>query len=127
MKKQWMILSLSLLMLTGCIQQSIPEYRAVQPLPKAHPKPPAPQTPPKATHTLKEVEDTNFSPEYMYPETAVKKPAKTQQASTAQMTVQMSRDECIGMIGQEKFDHYTQMLGSESGAIKRCIMLKSMR
>jgi hypothetical protein len=39
----------------------------------------------------------------------------------------MSKESCIEMIGQEKFDKYTRMLGGEAGAIKRCTMLKAMK
>ena len=89
---------------------------------------------PKKNIKLKEVEDTNFSSEYMYPETKKKKPATvTQTDSTVGSTEvskttsnSMSRGECIAMIGQEKFDKYTQMLGDEASAIKRCQMLKAM-
>jgi len=76
-------------------------------------------------HTLKEVEDNNFSPEYMYPKTG----QSVQHASSSEVpqTGMMSKADCIQMIGQERFDHYTQMLGSESGAIKRCALLKAMQ
>ena len=30
------------------------------------------------------------------------------------------------MIGQEKFDKYSNMLGGEAGAIKKCKMLKAL-
>ena len=89
---------------------------------------------PKKNIKLKEVEDTNFSSEYMYPETKKKKekPATVAHAETSSMaapavsTGSMGKGECIAMIGQEKFDKYTQMLGDEASAIKRCQMLKAM-
>jgi hypothetical protein len=81
---------------------------------------------------LKKVEDNNFSSGYMYPQTKAKpkpKPAvKLAQASaTTTNSSVMGKAECIAMIGQEKFDKYTQMFGSESASIKRCKMLKAMR
>ena len=85
---------------------------------------------PKKNIKLKEVEDTNFSSEYMYPETKKKKPATVTQTDSTEASKtasnSMSRGECIAMIGQEKFDKYTQMLGDEASAIKRCQMLKAM-
>ena len=70
----------------------------------------------------------------MYPETkekkenpvAVAKADTTESVTPAASTSNMSRGECISMIGQEKFDKYTQMLGDEASAIKRCKMLKAM-
>ncbi len=90
--------------------------------------------PPKKKIELKEVEDTNFSSEYMYPEAKRKKgkPVAVVQTDTRDeaaatpSTNSMSRGECISMIGQEKFDKYTQMLGDEASAIKRCKMLKAI-
>jgi hypothetical protein len=38
----------------------------------------------------------------------------------------MDKKECISMIGQEKFNKYTQMLGNEASAIRKCQMLKAM-
>ena len=42
-------------------------------------------------------------------------------------TVGMTRDACIGMIGQEKFDAYVQKYGGEKGALHRCLILKRLR
>jgi len=87
---------------------------------------------------LKEVQDDNYSSEYMYPEDKVKKekvikgPTPPVTAAETTPTVAttvvngMSKDECVGMIGQEKFDKYTQMFGNEASSIKRCAMLKAM-
>jgi len=81
---------------------------------------------------LKKVEDNNFNSDYMYPQTRStpkpKKVTKLAQAETSTITSSvMGKAECIAMIGQEKFDKYTQMFGSESASIKRCKMLKAMR
>lgn len=89
---------------------------------------------PKNQIELREVDDTNFNPEYMYPEdksakTQVAKPAETHEeapvANTSTDT--MDKEECIAMISQEKFDKYTTMFGSEDASIKRCKMLKAMK
>jgi hypothetical protein len=68
----------------------------------------------------------------MYPETPKKRykePETTQPVETTPDATpeRMGKEECIGMIGQTKFDKYTQMLGSETAAIKRCVLLKSMK
>ncbi|MCD6211505.1 MAG: hypothetical protein J7J02_00860 [Sulfurovum sp.] len=124
------------LLFVGCTPQPVvePAKKVVKkPKAKAKKRYKAPKAP-KKNIKLKEVEDTNFSSEYMYPETKTKKakPVTVAKADTtepvtpAASTSNMSRGECISMIGQEKFDKYTQMLGDEASAIKRCKMLKAM-
>ena len=84
--------------------------------------------PPKKKIKLKDVNDTNFNADYMYP-----KDSKTKESVEA--TVQtpiapedtMDKTECIAMITQEKFDKYAEMFGSEEASIKRCKMLKAVR
>lgn len=39
----------------------------------------------------------------------------------------MTKEECVSIIGQAKYDMYTQKFGSESATLKRCKMLKSMK
>ena len=78
--------------------------------------------------TLKKVEDDNFSEAYMYPENRDKKEEKVEANRTSSALVQsMTKEECIGMIGQEKFNKYTQLFGNEASSIKRCAMLKAMQ
>lgn len=113
--------------------------------PKVQPKPVKPKEvntakhhyaavppPPKKKIELKEVQDNNYSPEYMYPEDKYKKDTLTGKKGEAsaqtpieEMTPAMSKEECIGMIGQEKFDTYTKMFGNEAASLKRCTLLKS--
>ena len=96
---------------------------AVKHTAKQNTLPPAP----KKNLKLKEVDDTNYSDKYMYPEdtaAAKKDPAKATEISTTSNA--MTKDECISMISQEKFDKYTEMFGSEASSIKRCTMLKAM-
>jgi len=92
--------------------------------------------PPKKKIKLKKVEDENFDSRYMYPETKKskkksKKRVKIAKASTdaapKKETQSMGKEECVSMIGQDKFDKYTKMFGSEASSIKRCKMLKAMR
>ena len=83
---------------------------------------------PKKNIKLKKVEDNNYSSGYMYPGAVKKKPVKVAQTSPVPTpTNTMSKEECISMIGQEKFDKYTQMFGSEASSLKRCKMLKAMK
>ena len=83
--------------------------------------------PPKKHIKLKMVEDDNFSPDYMYPETKkLKSPKPTTLVKKDVPSVSvMNKDECISLIGQERFDKYAQMFGGDSGAIKRCKMIKA--
>ena len=90
--------------------------------------------PPQKHIELKEVQDDNYSPEYMYPEDTDKKERFTESKSedTAHTSIEkasadMSKEECISMIGEEKFDKYTKMFGNEAASIKRCTLLKSMQ
>ena len=84
--------------------------------------------PPKKKIRLKRVEDNNYNDNYMYPEDthAAKKDPNERKVSTTVLHKSMKREECIGMIGQEKFDKYTAMFGSEVASIKRCAMIKAM-
>ena len=83
----------------------------------------APQAP-KSTHKPKEVKDTNYETAYMYPEDNKKKKEKVN--TTENTSAVMTKDECVTMITQEKFDKYTAMFGSEEASIKRCQMIKAM-
>ena len=129
--KFWITLAIAVLFITGCVNKApvvvkkpVPEVKK----PKPKPKPKAPKK-----GKLVEVQDGNFSSSYMYPETKRKKEkvvkvAEAENAPTVATTANaMSKNECVGMIGQEKFDKYTQMFGNEASSIKRCAMLKSMK
>jgi len=89
---------------------------------------------PKNNYKPKKVEDANYSSRYMYPAQAKQKPvkvAKTTPTIVAKKTINtspsMDRTECVTMIGQDKFDKYTKMFGSEAASLKRCKMLKAMQ
>jgi hypothetical protein len=43
------------------------------------------------------------------------------------VSTSMTKDACISMIGQTKFDRYSKRFGGESGAIKRCAILKKLK
>jgi len=130
--KLWLSFFLLILLLSGCVSQQ-PVYRPApatskpEPEPEPEPEPVITQAKPKKIYQIKEVQDDNFSPEYMYPEVPKSQPKTQKEESNSTVSVSMQKEDCIAMIGQQKFDKYTQMLGSESATIKRCILLKSMK
>lgn len=90
--------------------------------------PPAPES----THVDKVIEDDNHQESYMYPEdgkSAKKDPVKKEIVTEEETPVisEMSKEACISMIGQEKFDKYSEMFGNEEASIKRCSMMKAMQ
>ena len=115
------------LLFSACTETAQPQPKAVKVVKK--PKPAYSNAPkaPKKNIELKEVEDENFSSEYMYPETAKKSAAKKEVivAETAPESA-MTTEACISMIGQEKFDKYSQMYGGSAAALKKCKMLKAL-
>ena len=121
-RKFWIILVSAALFIAGCADRTPTVAKKVHVPQRVHKK-----------IKLKKVEDDNFSSEYMYPEDKVKKEkvvkvAEAESTVTATTTTSaMSKEECVGMIGQEKFDKYAQMFGNEASSIKRCAMLKAMQ
>ena len=119
---------ITFILLAGCASNNNPPVKKQvtvkdQNITKVSTPPPSP----KYEGELKEVEDTNYSSEYMYPEDSVKKekvvaPSQTPLATNGNM----NKGECIAMISQEKFDKYAAMFGSEAASIKRCNMIKAM-
>lgn len=111
-----------LLLLGGCDQPEVEQKKEkpVQEVKQTYLPPPPPRKPIK----LKDVNDTNFNEDYMYPK-ASKQEEKTQPVLAT--TDSMDKTECIAMITQEKFDKYTAMFGSEAASIKRCKMLKAAK
>jgi len=95
--------------------------------PKQHSIKKLPPAPPKKEMKLKEVKDTNYSDTYMYPEDgAAAKKDPVVEAPVTTPTSGMTKEACIAIISQEKFDKYTAMFGSEEASIKRCAMIKAM-
>jgi len=123
MKYTVVTLSLFMLLLSACGSQAdtpVPVKKDVTQTVERK----APPPPPKKTHKLKEVKNTNYETAYMYPEDKKKKKEKV--STTANTSSEMSKEECVAMITQEKFDKYTTMFGSEEASIKRCQMIKAM-
>jgi len=82
---------------------------------------------PKKNIKLKKVEDSNFNSEYMYPQTKSKTKKVETLAQATSTGSSMTKESCITMIGEDKFNKYTQMFGNEAASIKRCAMLKVMK
>lgn len=124
-RKFWITVATAALFITGCADKT-PTVAKVPVKETNTTKVAVPQRVHKKIE-LKEVQDNNFSSAYMYPENKVKK-EKVVKMAEAQTTVNgMSKEECIHMIGEEKFSQYAQMFGDETSSIKRCAMIKSMR
>ena len=111
-----------LLLLGGCDQ---PEVQKIKENTHQEKKQAYLPPPPKKEIKLKDVNDTNFDADYMYPQTNSKKSIETSTQSPVVSNDTMDKAECIAMISQEKFDKYTAMFGSEEASIKRCKMLKA--
>jgi len=57
---------------------------------------------------------------------AVKQPTATP-APAKTLPNAMTKSECVSMIGSAKFERYSKRFGGESGAIKRCAILKKLK
>jgi len=53
--------------------------------------------------------------------------ATTRQKTRHRAAAGMTRQQCVSMIGQAKFDRYVQKYGGEKGALRRCLVLKRLR
>lgn len=132
--KTLFILCTTVLLMVGCVT-SRGSVRIVEksPTQQVHENtvtqnqvPPAP----KKKFKAKDIHDTNHSDAYMYPEdgaAAVKDNKEEKNIVNApNISNVMTKEECISMISQEKFDKYSTMFGSETASLKRCTMLKAM-
>lgn len=100
------------------------------------PRNPRAQTPqqhtpaaPEKAFNPKEVQSGNLSSEYMYPSNKTQPAPVKKENEDAQYIADktVTKEECIAMIGEEKFEKYTEMFSSEAAAIKRCTLLKAMQ
>ena len=67
-----------------------------------------------------------LGPQRTYDHTA--STASTSRARTRSKAASgMTRQQCVSMIGQAKFDRYVQKYGGEKGALRRCLVLKRLR
>lgn len=123
MKYTVVTLSLLMFLLSACGSQVDTPAPVKKDVPQTVKKKTLPP-PPKSTYKPKEVKDTNYEASYMYPEDKQKKKEAAPQSSAT--SINMSKEECIAMVTQEKFDKYTAMFGSEKASIKRCQMIKAM-
>ena len=132
--QKFSLFALAIILIEGCTSQQpiikTPVTPTITSKPKLKPKHIYRKH--RSVRKLHKVQDHNFSPEYMYPDTS--KTPTTVSSTDTQTNIDlnksynsMSKKACVEMVGQERFDKYTQMLGSESAAIKRCVLLKSIR
>lgn len=113
-----------LILLSGCDQPTVAQKEKDTPhVVKQTYLPP----PPKKQIKLKEVQDTNFDSDYMYPDDKKKTIDKSPVKPEIVTEDIMNKEQCIAMITQEKFDKYAAIFGSEAASIKRCKMLKATR
>ena len=129
---------ISTILFVGCVSKDpnpVVYEKNIYPTQHINPTPqytPEQKTLPKRAHKrikLKPVEDTNYSTHYMYPEDtkAAKKDPVVPNTNVASTMPSMTKEACITMIGQEKFNRYTTMLGSEDSSIRRCAILKALK
>ncbi len=120
---------ITFILLAGCASNNTPPVKKqVTSTDKDLNKVTTPPPSPEYKGELKEVEDTNYSSAYMYPEDSVKKEKVVEPTQITPLATDsaMNKEECIAMISQEKFDKYAAMFGSETASIKRCNMIKAM-
>ena len=69
------------------------------------------------------------SPETIEPQPAIEtvKAATPAYSTSTNNATSMTRSECISMIGSDKFERYSKRFGGDSGAIKRCAILKRLK
>jgi len=114
----------------GCSSDQSEKITPKEPL---NPRVQAPQqhTPaaPEKAFNPKEVQSRNLSSEYMYPSNKTQPAPVKKENEDAQYIADktVTKEECIAMIGEEKFEKYTEMFSSEAAAIKRCTLLKAMQ
>ena len=134
MKHLTLTLTTTLLIFTACSNQEQVRYINKKIIDEKKTKVVDIPKPPKRYVKLQKIEDENFSSDYMYPDTKkstakVKVQKNIDSNKTSEMvntSITMTKEECISMIGQEKFDNYTQMYGDTNLALKKCKMLKEL-
>ncbi|MGB5506031.1 MAG: hypothetical protein WBM70_05000 [Sulfurovum sp.] len=124
---KYAIIPITLLLLLGGCDQPEVESKDTNSAPVAK-QTYLPPPPPKKEIKLKDVNDTNFDADYMYPKASKEKVKVATAVEASEVpTDTMDKTECIAMITQEKFDKYAAMFGSEAASIKRCKMIKAAR
>lgn len=118
------------LLITGCSSnqpETLSAKEAATPQTQTIPKYTA--APPKKSFKPKIVQAENYTTEYMYPSNKVQSVSTNKENQDEQNTETetMTKEECISMIGEEKFNKYTEMFSGEEAAIKRCTILKAMQ
>ena len=80
---------------------------------------------PKKNIKLKKVEDTNYSTNYMYPESN-RSTKKSKPKPKKNLQVKINKTECIALIGSDKLEKYVRLFGNEADALKRCAIIKAL-
>ncbi len=75
----------------------------------------------------KEADPELLGPQRTYQKTDSSAINPSNPATAKAETPSMTRNDCIGLIGQEKFDHYLEKYGGEQGALHRCLVLKRLQ
>jgi len=85
-------------------------------------------TKPKAAAVVKSPEVVKAPEVAKSPEVVTKKePVKAATEVVEKKEAAMTKSSCIKMIGDSKFQDYTKRFGGESGAIKRCSILRRLK
>jgi len=53
-------------------------------------------------------------------------PRENPASKPAAATSTMTKDKCVSLIGQEKYDEYTRKYGSEAAALRKCLILQRL-
>ena len=86
------------------------------------------------------LEKNERDPELLGPQSTIKKsstkvaknseeflPKETKPKKSSSSTSTMTKSKCISLIGKAKFDEYTKKFGSESAALRKCIILERIQ
>jgi len=84
---------------------------------------------PEAIVAINDTAIKTESPETIEPQPVVEtvKAATPAYSTSTNNVASMTRSECISMIGGDKFERYSKRFGGDSGAIKRCAILKRLK
>ena len=152
--KSLSILTLIALFGSGCATQQskllLPEVKKPN-ISKKHPNPRYYSAKPSSYYSSRDdnykikpepysLEKNERDPELLGPQSTIKKsstkvaknseeflPKETKPKRSLSSTSTMTKSKCISLIGKAKFDEYTKKFGSESAALRRCIILERIQ
>ena len=82
------------------------------------------------------IDSNKKDPELLGPQSTIKREIRKEpevtgatpaHSTSTNKASSMTKSECISMIGGDKFERYSKRFGGESGAIKRCAILKRLK